>query len=155
MRILILAVGRAGAGPERDLFEHYRGRSRWPIALKEVEERGRLAPEELRRREAGKLLAALPRRAASLRIVALDEHGDDLASEAFARRLGAWRDEGVAEAAFLIGGSHGLDAAARERADLVLALGRMTWPHLMVRGLLAEQIYRAQQILAGHPYHRA
>lgn len=74
---------------------------------------------------------------------------------AFAERLGAWRDQGVDEIVFLIGGADGLDPALRQRADWVVAFGRLTWPHLLVRTLLAEQLYRAQQILAGHPYHRA
>jgi 23S rRNA (pseudouridine1915-N3)-methyltransferase len=88
------------------------------------------------------------------RLVALDERGRSLPSEAFAKLMGGWRDQGVGLAAFVIGGADGLDRAVTERADLLLALGPMTWPHQLVRVMLAEQIYRADSILAGHPYHR-
>jgi 23S rRNA (pseudouridine1915-N3)-methyltransferase len=87
-------------------------------------------------------------------VVALDERGAALSSAAFAERLGTWRDGGIPDLAFLIGGADGLADTVRQRAGLVLSLGLMTWPHLLARGLLLEQIYRAQQILAGHPYHR-
>ncbi|MGH6962722.1 MAG: 23S rRNA (pseudouridine(1915)-N(3))-methyltransferase RlmH [Dongiaceae bacterium] len=153
MRILIAAVGRARAGPERDLFEVYRGRLHWPVAVKEVEERRPLATAERVAREGALLLAALPKRG-DVAVVALDERGASLSSGELAKKMGAWRDRGVAELAFLIGGADGHGAAVRERADLVLSLGAMTWPHLLVRAMLAEQLYRAQQILAGHPYHR-
>ncbi|MBB6254707.1 rRNA large subunit m3Psi methyltransferase RlmH [Nitrospirillum iridis] len=86
--------------------------------------------------------------------MALDERGKALPSEAFARQVGAWRDGGVADLAFVIGGADGLAEEVRRRASLLIAFGPMTWPHMMVRGMLAEQLYRAQQILAGHPYHR-
>jgi 23S rRNA (pseudouridine1915-N3)-methyltransferase len=153
MEILILSVGRWKGGPARALYEDYAARSAWPTALVEVEERRKLPPEARRAREAGLLLAALPAR--HVRVVALDEAGRAMASEAFARRLAAWRDQGTRTIAFLIGGDAGHGAAALARADLTLSLGPMTWPHLLVRGLIAEQLYRAQQIIAGHPYHRA
>jgi 23S rRNA (pseudouridine1915-N3)-methyltransferase len=95
----------------------------------------------------------VPRR--DCRIVVLDGGGRGLTSPALAAQLGRWRDAGTATVAFLIGGAAGHGAAALARADLVLSLGPPTWPHLLVRGLVAEQLYRAQQILAGHPYHRA
>ncbi len=152
MRVVIAAVGRSRAGPARHLFEHYVGRINWPITLREVEERRPLPPDRLRAREAELLLAGLP---AGARIVALDERGKALSSPELAERLGRWRDDGVSDLAFVIGGAEGLDDGLRRRADLVLGLGRMTWPHLLVRALIAEQLYRAQQILAGHPYHRS
>ncbi|MFQ5954539.1 MAG: 23S rRNA (pseudouridine(1915)-N(3))-methyltransferase RlmH [Kiloniellales bacterium] len=151
MRIVIAAVGRARAGPTRELFEHYRRRIGWPVALKEVEERRPLPPDRLKRREAELLQAAVPKGA---RLVALDEAGKALTSAQFADLIGRWRDDGARDLAFVIGGAEGLDERLRGRADLILRLGRMTWPHLLVRALLAEQLYRAQQILAGHPYHR-
>lgn len=117
----------------------------------EVEERRKLPSAERKQREGERLLSALPPAA---RVVALDEGGINIGSEAFAERLREWRDSGTGTAVFVIGGPDGLDSAVLDRADLRLALGRMTWPHMMVRGMLAEQIYRAQQILAGHPYHR-
>ncbi|MBI4184825.1 MAG: 23S rRNA (pseudouridine(1915)-N(3))-methyltransferase RlmH [Proteobacteria bacterium] len=151
MKILIGAVGRARSGPEADLFTAYAARLARPLRLREVVERRPLPPAELRRREAELLLALVP---AGARVVALDERGRALSSAAFAQTLGRWRDEGAAEVAFLIGGAEGLAEEVRGRADLVLSLGPMTWPHLLVRALLAEQLYRAQAILSGHPYHR-
>jgi len=96
------------------------------------------------------ILGALP---AGARLVALDRRGQSWPSEELARRLALWRDRSE-DVAFAIGGAEGLGTAVIERADAVLSLGAMTWPHLLVRGMLLEQLYRAQQILAGHPYHR-
>ncbi len=155
MRMTLIAVGRAKPGPVRDLYDHYAGRlGHGPLgalALKEVDERRPRSPDELMRREAELLLGAAPKGA---RLVALDEGGRALARADFAALLGRWRDEGVVQVAFLIGGAEGLDAKVREAAALTLSLGPMTWPHLLTRALLAEQLYRAQSILAGHPYHR-
>jgi len=151
LRVHLIAVGRVRGGPERELFEHYFARLTWPAELKEVEVRGRLPAGRLKAREGELLLASVPPAA---KLVALDERGAELSSAEFAGKLGAWRGEGVKDVAFVIGGADGLDETVRARADLLLALGRVTWPHLLVRGLLAEQLYRAQQILAGHPYHR-
>jgi len=152
MRLWLAAVGRARPGPARDLFEEYRARLTWPLTLREVEVRKRVEGEELKRLEAELLLAAIPPGAV---LVALDERGRSLPSVDFAARLGAWRDQGAGDIAFVIGGADGLDESIRRRADLLIAFGAMTWPHMLVRGMLAEQIYRAQQILSGHPYHRA
>jgi 23S rRNA (pseudouridine1915-N3)-methyltransferase len=151
MRLWLAAVGRSRAGPARDLFEEYAGRLSWPLTLREVEVKKRLPPDELKRQEAELLLAAIP---AGALVVALDERGKALDSASFAARIGGWRDQGAADIAFLIGGADGHGEAVRARADLLLGLGPMTWPHMLVRGMLAEQLYRAQQILAGHPYHR-
>lgn len=117
----------------------------------ELEEKRKLPPAQLQVREAELILAALP---AGARLVALDERGQQWSSRDFADRLAAWRDQGVATLAFAIGGAEGLGYPVIERADAVMSLGTMTWPHLLVRGMLLEQLYRAQQILAGHPYHR-
>lgn len=152
MKLTIACIGRAGRGPERDLYEHYAGRIRWPLALRELEEKKKLPPPQLIEREGDLLLAAAPDKAV---LVALDRRGKVLDSEAFAGRLGRWRDESVADVAFLIGGADGHTEALLKRAGLVLSFGSMTWPHLLARAMLAEQIYRAQQLLAGHPYHRA
>ncbi len=156
MRLLIVAVGRARPGPARTLFEEYRRRLAWPLDLVEVEERRPLAAAARRAREAEMLLAALPGRGgARTVVVALDEAGAALSSAELAARLGAWRDQGAGAVAFLVGGADGHGEPAIGRADLVLSLGRMTWPHMLVRVLLVEQLYRAQCILTGHPYHRA
>ena len=152
MKLTIAAVGRAARGPERDLYEHYAGRIRWPLVLLEVEEKRKLPAPRLVEREGQLLLAAVPRGAL---VVALDRRGKQLASDAFARQLQRWRDQGISDAAFLIGGANGHGEQLLQRAGLVLSFGDMTWPHLLARGLLAEQIYRAQQLIAGHPYHRS
>jgi 23S rRNA (pseudouridine1915-N3)-methyltransferase len=122
-----------------------------PVAIVELEVRQRLPAAALKAREATLILAALP---AGSRLIALDERGAMWSSRGLADRLAAWRDQGVAELAFAIGGADGLAAEVLDRADATLSLGSMTWPHLLVRSLLLEQIYRAQQIRAGHPYHR-
>ena len=152
MKLTIAAIGRAGRGPERDLYDHYAARIRWPLKLRELEEKKKLPPAQLTVREGELLLAAVPKGAA---IVALDRRGKVVDSEAFARRLERWRDSGPADIAFLIGGADGHGESLLKGAGLVLSFGAMTWPHLLARAMLAEQIYRAQQLLAGHPYHRA
>jgi 23S rRNA (pseudouridine1915-N3)-methyltransferase len=116
-----------------------------------VEVRGTYPPDEGRRREAELLRAAVP---AGARLIALDEGGQALRSAELAALLGRWRDAGTAEVACLIGGANGLDDSLRREAVLVLSLGPMTWPHLLARALLAEQLFRANSILTGHPYHR-
>ena len=151
MRISVIAVGRARKGPECALFDDFAGRLSWPVVLVEVEERRPLPAAAKVRREGELLRARVPKGAVA---VALDGRGKTLSSEDFAARLGRWRGDGIAEIAFLIGGADGLDRAVIETAALTLSLGAMTWPHLLVRGMLAEQLYRAEQILAGHPYHR-
>ena len=157
MRLLIAAIGRARAGPERALAEAYLDRARRlaprlgfrGLELVEIDESRKAA---LRRdEEAAALLAACPEGAA---LIALDERGDNLSSPSFARRLAALRDEGRPATSFLIGGPDGHGPLIRSRATLSLAFGAATWPHLLVRVLLAEQIYRAMTILSGHPYHR-
>lgn len=151
MKLTICAVGRAAKGPERALFEHYTARIRWPLTLREVEERRKLPPAQLMIREGELLLEAAP---AGAMLVALDRRGKVYDSQAFARRLERWRDDSTAHVAFLIGGADGHTEALLAQATFSLSFGPMTWPHLLARVLLAEQIYRAQQVLAGHPYHR-
>jgi len=152
VKLKIAAIGRAGRGPERDLYEHYARRIRWPLTLRELEEKRKLPAAEMIKREGELLLAAVPQKAV---MVALDRRGKVLDSEAFAGRLRRWRDDSVSEIAFLIGGADGHGEPLLERATLAVSFGAMTWPHLLARAMLAEQIYRAQQLLAGHPYHRA
>lgn len=151
MDIVVAAVGRARVSPESALFTHYAKRIRWPLTLREVEEKRPLSVAGRIAREAAALLAAVPTGAT---VVVLDERGRELPSLTFASRIGEWRDTGVSSLAFLIGGADGHGDAVRERADLLLAFGTMTWPHMLVRAMLAEQIYRAQTILDAHPYHR-
>jgi 23S rRNA (pseudouridine1915-N3)-methyltransferase len=152
MRLVVLAVGRLKPGALKALEQDYAGRIAGPLVIREVEERRKLPAAEMKEREGALLLAAVPRGAFA---VALDPRGTALASEAFATRLAFWRDGGREDVAFLIGGAEGLSDAVRSRSDFTLSLGPMTWPHFLARGMLLEQLYRAQQILAGHPYHRA
>jgi 23S rRNA (pseudouridine1915-N3)-methyltransferase len=150
MRVLILAAGKIKPGPERALYEHYAARLEPKPTLIEIEEKRPLGGAELKAREAALLRAKRPKNAL---LVALDERGTPLASPDFARKLGLWRDSGR-DLAFLIGGADGLDPGLRAEADFLWSLGPLTWPHLLVRGLVAEQLFRAQSILKGHPYHR-
>lgn len=151
MRITLAAVGRCKRGPLRSLYEDYAARLSWKLELKEVEERRPLPAAQLKAREGELLLAALP---GDSTLIALDSGGRGLSSEAFAERLGQLRDSGLRDLAFVIGGAEGLSEDLLKRADMSLSLGPMTWPHMLVRVMLAEQIYRAQSILSGHPYHR-
>jgi 23S rRNA (pseudouridine1915-N3)-methyltransferase len=146
----LIAIGRLRAGPELELFERYNTRMRPKLTVTELpEERG--APSVVKRKETAALLAALPKDAF---VVAMDLGGKPLTSEAFAARLQDWSMLGK-PLCFLIGGAEGLDQPVIARADFVLSLGAMTWPHFLVRPLLAEQLYRAQAIAQSHPYHRA
>ena len=150
MRLVVAAVGRGRDDPAQRLFEDYRKRLPWPLELREVRAGG--GGKTGREREAAALLKGLP---ADAYIVALDGAGKELTSEEFAARLASIRDDGTAVVAFLIGGADGHGDAVLARADTVLSLGPMTWPHLLVRAMLAEQLWRAASILSGHPYHRS
>jgi 23S rRNA (pseudouridine1915-N3)-methyltransferase len=152
LNLLIVAVGRCREPAIVSIVVEYRRRCPWVLRVREVAVKGGAPGRQQTEAEAEQLLAAVPEGSV---IVCLDERGQDLPSEAFAARLGRWRDDGDRAVAFLIGGADGLAPAAREQAHLLLALGRMTWPHMLVRVMLAEQLYRATSILAGHPYHRA
>lgn len=159
-RLHILALGKAGKGPESQLVEDYRQRiSRQgrqigigPLEVIELETRGKGQKGADKAAEAELLMRHVPKGAA---LVTLDERGRMLSSPDLARWIGRMRDEGHSDIAFIIGGADGLDPSMRERADLVLSFGPMVWPHLLARAMLAEQLYRATSILAGSPYHRA
>lgn len=156
MRVTIAAVGRFTGGrgkgaPARALFDDYASRLAVPLALKTCEEKRPLAPAQRKRREAELLFGLVPKGAL---VVALDRGGKTFSSADFARLLGSWRNRGIKDVCFLVGGADGLDDSALPGAALVLSLGPMTWPHLLVPVLLAEQLFRAESILAGHPYHR-
>ena len=138
------------AGPEAALYAHYAARLRPAPAVTEIPE-ARGSPGEVRKREGAALLAALPADAVA---VALDLGGDQPDSEGFAALLARWEEAGRTPC-FIIGGAEGLDPSVTMRADHRIALGPLTWPHFLVRGMLAEQLYRAQAIRQNHPYHRA
>jgi 23S rRNA (pseudouridine1915-N3)-methyltransferase len=159
MRIVVAAVGRLKAGAERELAERYRDRaakSGRALGIRDVEiieVRDSRAREAERRilEESIALASVMPDGAVR---VSLDGRGDNLTSDAFAGRLRSWNAVGRGSVFFAIGGADGLGEAMRSRADLILALGTLTWPHQLVRIMLLEQIYRAFTILSGHPYHR-
>lgn len=139
MKLHVIARGRIGRSPEADLVARYAKRIAWPLTLTELPDKG----------------GSLPDPQTPCRTVLLDERGKQLGSAEFAELLGRWRDDGIREARFLIGAADGHDGAEREKADLLLAFGAATWPHLLARAMLLEQLFRATSILAGHPYHRA
>ena len=151
MRTTILAIGKWKKGPEQALFETYCKRMRPSPQLKELEVRKKIIGEELQRAEADLLLSSVPKGAV---IVALDERGKNLTSRQFAQKMEAWQDQGRGDLAFIIGGADGLDESVRAKADLLVSFGAMTWPHMLVRPMIAEQLFRAHTILTGHPYHR-
>ena len=139
MLLHVIARGKIARSPEAELVERYEKRLTWPVKLTELPETGGRIPEPQ----------------TPFRTVLLDEKGQDLSSERLAAQLEKWRDGGMRECRFVIGAADGHSAEEREAADLLLSFGSATWPHLLVRAMLAEQLYRATSILAGHPYHRA
>ena len=152
MRLQIRAIGRMKAGPERDLIETYRRRLTWQLDIIEIDDRKISGETSIRMAREAELLSADIRPGTVT--VALDERGRDLSSREFADHLTGWRDSGRQPIVLMIGGADGLDRALVRKADLVLSLGRLTWPHMMVRAMLSEQLFRAQSIDRGHPYHR-
>lgn len=144
LRIEILAAARLKKGPFAELRDEYLKRMAWPLTITEIE--GKNAVEEQAR------LVEKIRPGATL--IALDEKGKVLTSREFASRLSELSTQGLTDVQFLIGGADGLNDEIRKRARFLLAFGPQTWPHMMVRVMLLEQLYRAQQIIAGHPYHR-
>jgi 23S rRNA (pseudouridine1915-N3)-methyltransferase len=160
MRLFVIAIGRLKQGPERELAERYRerfddiGRNLGfrGLTIHEIPESRAQDAAARMAEEATAISAAIPAKSV---LVALDERGNNIDSPAFARHLGRWRDEAVANTIFVIGGADGLSPDLQRKAKLTLAFGAATWPHQMVRIMLLEQLYRAATILAGHPYHRA
>lgn len=139
MQLHVIARGKIARSPEGELVDRYARRIAWPLRLTELPETGGRIPEPQ----------------SPVRTILLDEKGKALGSEEFARLLGDWRDGGIRETRFVIGAADGHSQAERDRADLLLSFGKATWPHLLARAMLLEQLFRATAILAGHPYHRA
>ena len=139
MLLHVIARGKIARTPEAELVARYEKRIAWPVRLTELPESGGRVPEPQ----------------APCRTVLLDEKGKDLTSDEFARLLEQWRDGGIRECRFVIGAADGHSDEERREADLLLAFGKATWPHLLARAMLLEQLFRATSILAGHPYHRA
>lgn len=158
MRVTVFAVGRMKSGPERELADRYFDRLKKtgsPLGLEfsviEINESRAQQPDLRKQEESAKVIEALDQGGV---LVLLDERGKTMPSEAFAQAIARFRDDGKRQLLLAIGGPDGHDSSLRQRADLVLALGAMTWPHQIVRILVAEQLYRATTILSGHPYHR-
>ncbi len=139
MLLHIIARGKIGRSPEAELVERYLKRVSWPTRITELPDTGGKPP---------------PPAASSFVNVLLDEKGKQLSSMEFAEVLGRWRDTGMRECRLMIGAADGFGDEERSKADLLIAFGRMTWPHIMARAMLAEQLWRATSILANHPYHR-
>ncbi|MFL6733610.1 MAG: 23S rRNA (pseudouridine(1915)-N(3))-methyltransferase RlmH [Sphingomicrobium sp.] len=138
MLLHIVARGKIGRSPEAELVERYLKRIIWPTKVTELSDKG----------------GSMPAPVGSAVTVLLDEGGENLSSMALANKLQTWRDSGRREARFLIGAADGHSESERSQADLILGFGAATWPHLMARAMLAEQLFRATSILANHPYHR-
>lgn len=138
MRLHIVARGKMGRSPESELVDRYMKRIAWPTKITEQAENAK----------------TLPQAEKNSRTLLLDEKGEQLSSMQIAEMLARWRDDGVAEVRFCLGGADGFDDATRASADRLIAFGRATWPHMLARAMLAEQLYRATSILANHPYHR-
>lgn len=152
MRITIIALGKAGRGPEQQMVDDYLRRLPWDASVKEFEIKKPARTADLRKdQEAEKILSAIPNGAS---VIVLDEHGKHLTSRKLAEKIDSWQTMGSSNLAIIIGGADGLSEAIIKRADLLLAFGSLTWPHMLVRAMLCEQIYRAWSILHGHPYHR-
>lgn len=139
MLLHVIARGKIARSPEAELVARYEKRLTWPVKFTELPETGGRIPDPV----------------SPHRTVLLDERGKDLSSEGLAEALGRWRDNGVRECRFILGAADGHSESERAEADLLLAFGKATWPHLLARAMLAEQLYRATTILAGHPYHRS
>lgn len=139
MLLHVIARGKIARSPESELVARYEKRLTWPIKLTELPENGGRIPDSQ----------------TPCKTVLLDERGKNLSSEELAEIMGRWRDDGMREARFVLGAADGHSKQERAEADLLLAFGKATWPHLLARAMLMEQLYRATTILAGHPYHRA
>lgn len=151
MKLHIAAVGRMKKGPEKELFDSYCRRLPWPLELIEVDDRKTSGLPDGPEREGKALLDSVP---AGAWVVMLDETGKQLTSRALAQSLEGWRDQGYSPIAFLVGGADGHGQIVRNEANMALSLGEMTWPHMLARVMLAEQLYRAWSISSKHPYHR-
>ena len=150
MKTIILALGKL-RGPEAEWCAEYQKRLKGDVVIKEMAASKNLAPAETQRAEADLLLKALPPKST---VVLLDERGKDMTSRDLAGKIKEWQETGLANLVFMIGGADGVTDAVRAKANFTIGLGKLTWPHRLVRVMLLEQLYRAQQINAGHPYHR-
>ena len=152
MNLTILAIGKMKKNsPEQELINFYVRNSLWPIKIVELEEKRSLTGDALKNAESNLLLKHVPD---SAKIVVLDERGQNISSTEFSNQLVRWQDTGFNDVVFLIGGADGHSSFLRQRADLLLSFGKMTLPHMLMRVVLCEQLYRAYTISIGHPYHK-
>lgn len=151
MKRILLCVGHLKGGPEKDLLEQYRTRLNGAFDMKEVVCRKKGSVEQVKEWEGALLMEALDPGSV---VIGLDEQGDMMSSQAFSEVLQKFENQGVKTLTFVVGGADGLSLDVRKKCQSFISFGRMTWPHLLVRGMLVEQLYRAQQIKAGHPYHK-
>jgi len=151
LKVTVAAIGKFKKSPAEAIFTSYIKRIPWKIELKELEAKKGLEGEQLKAAEAGLLLSAIPK---SGKIIALDERGKNISSVELADVISSWQSNGCSSVSFIIGGADGLNADMRKKADFILSFGKLTWPHMLIRPMLAEQIYRVHTIISGHPYHR-
>lgn len=151
MKITVICIGLLKSGPEYDLLKEYLKRFQWNVDVLEVSSKKGLSGQALKEFEAKQILSQVPSGAP---LLALDERGKNMTSPEFAKSIGNFQNLGISHIYFCIGGADGLHDLVHKRATMLLSFGQLTWPHMLVRVMLVEQLYRAQQILAGHPYHR-
>lgn len=151
MKVTIAAIGKFKNSPEKEIFHSYLKRVSWHVDLKESEAKKSISGDQLKDAEAALLQASIPK---SSKLIVLDERGKNISSAELASLIQSWQNDGTSSVAFAIGGADGLRDTLRQEADFVLSFGKLTWPHMLVRSMLAEQIYRVYSIISGHPYHR-
>ncbi len=152
MKVIIAAIGKEKSGSVKDICDSYMKRIPWAIELKEFSAQKNLPENKLKEKEAELLLSAISSKA---KLIVLDENGENPSSIKLAGLISKWQDDGVGEIAFLIGGAAGHGKQVLKKADYTLSFGKLTWPHMLIRPMLAEQIYRIYTIITGHPYHRS
>ena len=152
MQITLIAVGKLKSGPLKDLCDEYLKRLNWQVSLIEIDHKSKLEGDALKSYEGQEIQKHLP---SPSYVIAMDERGDNMSSPELADLLGDIQNHHQGKLTLIIGGADGLDPQIRKFANKIISMGRLTWPHMLARVMLLEQLYRAQQILKGHPYHRA
>lgn len=150
MKITVITVGKSRKSKYADLLKEYSGRIRWNLEIQEIESRSP-SPQIQQKEECEKILSLLQ---SDKYVIAMDQRGKSISSPDFANKINQLQNEAIPHIVFVIGGSEGLNEEIRNRANFLMSFGHQTWPHMLARTMLLEQIYRAQQILSGHPYHK-
>lgn len=151
MKVTLIAVGKGKSHIATQLLTDYIKRLPWSVTIKEVEVKQSLSERGRILKEGEAILAHVT---SDAKIVVLDERGKNISSNEFSSTIRDWQNDSYSHLIIIIGGAFGLSDAVRKRADLMLSFGKMTWPHMMVRAMVGEQLYRAHTILSGHPYHK-